>query len=334
MMRWLFRIALIAAALWGGYWFIGAKGLEKAASTWGAERRAEDWQAEWSDATVRGFPNRFDLQLTDVQLADPGTGWVWTAPFFQVLSLSYKPNHLILVWPDTQSLQTPQQRLDITGEEMRGSVVLRPGTALALDRAAFVFRGVGVTSDQGWVLSMDEARLGTQTIDSTPHARAIGFEAKTLSPPLALMEALSEIADLPRSLEAVRLSAEVTFDADWDRAAIEHRRPQPRAIDLKLAEATWGQLQLKATGEMTVDEGGLPTGDLLIKATNWRDILAIGVATGAVPQELSGLIERALSLVSQLAGHPETLDIPISFRDGRIFAGPVALGPAPVLHLR
>ena len=48
----------------------------------------------------------------------------------------------------------------------------------------------------------------------------------------------------------------MTFDKPWDRSAIEIARPQPREVDLRLAEAAWGGLRLMAAGRFTVDAEG------------------------------------------------------------------------------
>ena len=126
----------------------------------------------------------------------------------------------------------------------------------------------------------------------------------------------------------------VAFDKPWDLSAIEDARPQPRRIELKLAEARWGRLELQAAGEVTVDAAGIPTGEITVKARNWRDILRLAVDSGALPQGFAGTLEDGLALVSQMAGNPKTLDIPLGLRDGRVLLGPVPLGPAPVLRLR
>jgi hypothetical protein len=45
-------------------------------------------------------------------------------------------------------------------------------------------------------------------------------------------------------------------------------------------------------------------------------------------------VESGLSMMAQMAGNPQTLDIPLNLRNGRVMLGPIPLGPAPVLRLR
>ena len=101
-MRVLLGVTALLGALWAGYWVVGSSAAQSGMADWFDERRAEGWVAEYDDLAVRGFPNRFDAGFTEISLADPGTGLAWQAPFFQLLALSYKPNHVIAVWPDEQ----------------------------------------------------------------------------------------------------------------------------------------------------------------------------------------------------------------------------------------
>jgi hypothetical protein len=93
-------------------------------------------------------------------------------------------------------------------------------------------------------------------------------------------------------------------------------------------------MELKLAGSFDVDETGAPEGSVLVKATNWREILAVGVAAGIVPTNFEAPITKALELASQFAGSPKTLDIPLNFKNGQTRIGPAPIGPAPVFRLR
>jgi len=337
MIRRLLVIILLAALVWGGYWMVGAWGLETATRAWLEDRREEGWQAEADRVIVRGFPNRFDMELTEIRLADPATGWAWAAPFFQTLALSYKPHHLIAVWPNEQTLQTPFERLSISSERLRGSLVLTPNSTLALQRSSFELDRIGVRSDAGWTAELEEGRLSTRTLppeDLDPRVHQMHFSARSWKLPSPLLARLKDATDVPDTLDAVEADVTVRFSAPWDRYAIERARPQPRHVTVELAEARWGRMELKLAGEFAVDEGGRPEGELMVKATNWREILDLGIAAGIVPVEFEGPITTALNLASQLAGSPDTLDVPLNFRDGQVRIGPAPIGPAPVFRLR
>lgn len=334
MIRTLIIVVLLAAAGWCGYWFFGAWTLDRAVEAWLAERRAEGWVAESADSTVRGFPNRFDLTLAELELADPETGLAWSAPFFQILSLSYRPHHVIAVWPDEQSVATPFERIGVTSEDFRGSLRLADMTTLGLENATFVSEAVALESDAGWTAALDTGRMAVRRVPATEATYEIGVEALGLTPAERARGLLDPSSRLPSKIETLRLDAAVAFTAPWDRTAIEVARPQPTHVDLRELRATWGRLDFRAAGELEIAADGTPEGEITVKAENWREMLELGVASGAVPQSLASTIERGLEALAGMSGSPDTLDAPLTFRDGRIFYAFVPLGPAPRLLLR
>jgi hypothetical protein len=336
MLRILLVIVLGAAALWTGYWFVGARGMDQALAGWFEARRADGWVAHYDELSVTGFPNRFDVNLAGPELADPDTGLAWQAPFFQILALSYRPNHVIAVWPPESRLATPHETYGLEADDMRASLVLRPGPRLALDRATLTARTLNITRD---------ARAGTTAVadlslaaerapaDDAPAYR-LGLRAQGLAPPIPWRNRVDPQGSLPDTFDTVRADLTVTFDKPWDRTAIEEARPQPRRIRLRLAEARWGRLELAAAGELDVGDDGTPEGEITVKARNWREILELSVRAGALNESLAATLRDGLALVARMAGHPETLDVPLSFSGGRVRLGPVPLGRAPTLELR
>ena len=145
-MKRLLLVILVAALGWSGFWFIGAQSLRNNISLWFENRQDTGWIAVYRAVSVRGFPNRFDTNFTNLELADPSTGWAWSVDFFQLFSLSYKPTHLIAVWPPQQKLSTPNSKLAISSADMRASLVVDDPKSLALDRSSFIAKDLTVTN--------------------------------------------------------------------------------------------------------------------------------------------------------------------------------------------
>ncbi|MDF1671463.1 MAG: DUF2125 domain-containing protein [Roseovarius sp.] len=340
-MRLLLTLVILCAALWSGYWYVTSTAMQEGLSAWLADRRAEGWVAETSDLSVAGFPNRIDTTFSDLALADPGTGLAWEAPLFQILALSYKPNHLIAVWPHEQRIATPYDKYDVISTDMRASLIVEATTDLALKRLTLTAENLEV-ENQTIVLnsavdrsSLTALTLAAERVEGNPApAYRFGFLADGFAPSVPWKVQLDPTGMLPVRLKALHADVLVTFDAPWDRFAIETARPQPRVIKLRLAEAKWGQLELQMAGDLIVDEAGLPSGTLAIKARNWREILELGVKSGAIPDVLAGSLEEGLGMLAYMAGKPSTLDVALEFSNGRVFLGPIPIGPAPVLRIR
>ncbi|HSG55364.1 MAG TPA: DUF2125 domain-containing protein, partial [Paracoccaceae bacterium] len=85
------------------------------------------------------------------------------------------------------------------------------------------------------------------------------------------------------------------------------------------------------TGLLDVAPDGEVSGRIDLKAVNWRRMLEIARATGLVPQATAQTYENALEILAGLSGDPDTLDLPVTFRNGRFSVGPIPFGPAPRL---
>lgn len=331
----LVLLGVVAFAGWGGYWFVGSRGAEAAFAGWFDARRADGWVAEYDDLNTAGFPNRFDTTFIGLELADPDNDLAWSAPIFQVLTLSYTPNQFIAVWPHEQVLARPDQRLTITSRDIRGSITFVPDLALPVDHATFELTGTEIASTKGWRSRIGAGQISTRR---TPEAEAdntydLYVTATEMVPGKDYMETLRGVANLPDTIDSVTVSGRATFDAPWDRFAVERRRPQPTRIELDLLTADWGDLNLMVAGTVDVAEDGTPTGEITVKATNWRDMVEIARASGALSDDWAGPVTKALELLATLSGDPETLDIPVRFSRGIMSFGRIPVGAAPKVRL-
>jgi len=331
--RTLIGLVVVAVLAWGGYWTVGSIALDRTLRGWIDDRRAEGWVADYSDLRVEGFPNRFDTTFTDLDLADPDTGLAWSLPFFQILALSYQPNHVIAVWPNQHRISTPRERLTVTSSKMQASLVVEPGTDLVLDRSTLVAEAFGVSSSEGWQGGAAELRLATRQTPVAADSHDIAIEALAVKLAEPLKRWLDPLGALPGEVETLRLATEIAFDGPWDRFAIERARPQPIAIELTDLTAIWGDLELKVAGGVTLDDGGVATGEVTIKAVNWREMLDIAVASGALPEASRPSVESALELLAGMSGRADTIDAPLAIRGGRLFFGPIPLGLLPPVRL-
>lgn len=331
MLRGLFTLVFIAAAAWSGYWWLGATAQDTAMRTWLDDRRADGWVSDYSSLEVAGYPNRFDTTVTDLNLADPRSGWAWAAPMFQVLALSYQPNHIIAIWPHEQVVSTPDERISVGASQMRASVVFEANTDLALDRTVLIIEEMTLKSTANWSSSLKKATLTTEQTVEEPFAHDIGFLAEEFRP-ARIFKAIVDPSDLmPDVFDVFKVRGTIAYDAPWDRHAIEGDKPLVTRIDLDEFNATWGELDFQATGSVEVDRLGYLNGEVAVRAKNWKDMLTLAVNSGVVSQDVSDALAAGLSLIAGLSGNPDTLDAPLSFSNQLMKLGPIPIGPAPRL---
>lgn len=334
MLRRLIVLVATAAILWSLWWIAGAFSMQAGLQAWLDARRAEGWVAEAERILVTGYPVDFVTSVDGLDLADPGTGLAWSAPGFRFVSRAWNPVNVAAVWPPVQAVATPQERIEVTSDRMEAALVLVPGPSLALSSASAEVAAGALASTLGWRARVAEARLTVDRLAGEGNRYDILAEATGLEPAQPVLDLIDPRGSLPRDIAVLSVDATVGFDRPWDRRAVEDRRPQPVSLRLRRLKATWGRLDLEAAGALEIDAEGIATGEVQVRAVNWREMLALGQESGLIPPELAAPIEGGLGLLAGAIGNPDTLEVPLSFRDGRIALGPVPLGPAPRFTLR
>ena len=332
-MRILIWLLVLGAAGWSSYWYFASSGVGRGLEAWLQARTAEGWQADGAVATT-GFPTAFETVITGIALADPDTGLAWRAPELRLSAPAWAPTSVEARLPGTQTVSSPFERIEIDSDEMLASLSLEPGPDLTLITSEVSLRGMSLASTADWSAALGSGVLGSQRDGSDPLAHDIRFDTRDFRPSDTVLRTLDPTGTLPDVFEELTVRAKVTFDAPWDRRAIEERRPQITYVDLGGIRARWGQMEFQAAGEVAVDGEGVPDGRITVRAVNWHEMLALGQATGVVPEAFAPTIERGLELLAELSGNPQTIDAPLSFQGGFVSFGPIPLGAAPRLTIR
>lgn len=333
-MRGLIRLVIVITVIWSAYWFVAGFGLRNAITAWFDGQQDRGWQAEYSQVATAGYPFNHVTRLDNPALADPVNGTAWSADWIEFQSPAIWPGQQMLRFADTpQRLSYFDQTSTITAADLVAELQLQPGIALVLEKMALT-SGSWSIADDGEAQAAGETLQLIMAQTASPETYAISARIDGFTPGDDLRELMRSATTLPQSFETLELDMTTVFDKPWDRSALEQGRPQPTRIDLRLAEMKWGALRLFAAGELDVDAQGIPNGEIAIKAENWRDMIAMANAAGALPDQAVDPVTRALNFMAGLGGNPNALDLQLNFRDGFVAVGPLPLGPAPRLILR
>ena len=326
-MRRLTLIVIILAGIYSAYWVIGASATERAASAQLGKLNTAGWNVEYSNLSTVGFPSRFDTSLTDLHLESPDRRTVWDVPFVQALSLSYKPNEVILALPDQQTLTRDGIPLDITSSELLASLTLAPTSALGLVNLTAETGPLTMRGSKSVVFSATKGIAALRLAGAAENQYDVYLDLDGFTLPDDFLNILDPNGKLPTSFAQITLDSSMTFDNPIDRSALTSQ-PRPTQIILNGMIVTWGALQLRGKGDVTVDILGIPTGRITISAQNWRDMIGMAVSAGLLDQEIANTVQNMGSL---LAGGSAELPVPITFQNGLMSLGPIPLGPAPRL---
>lgn len=72
-MRKLIVFALVAATLYGGYWFVGRSQIQTQLTLALEDADAGAYDVGYGSLKTRGFPSRFDTTITEFEFTDPAT---------------------------------------------------------------------------------------------------------------------------------------------------------------------------------------------------------------------------------------------------------------------
>ncbi|PWK59482.1 DUF2125 domain-containing protein [Roseicyclus mahoneyensis] len=333
-MKRLFAALLVLATLASGAWFGWAALTERAVTGWLDAREAEGWVVTRADVGVTGFPAQFVTAFTDLTLADPATGLVWSAPSFTLRQATLDPGRIEAIWPPSHSLASPHERLTISAADLASVLDLRPAANLALDASQTRMRDLAIESTAGWRSHLAEGQLSMIRQTDTDATYTISFRASDLTPPEDVARLLDPAGVMPAAIPVALSEAVVTFDRPWDLSALEVRRPQPTRIDLSEARAEWGDLMLRLSGAVDVDAEGRATGEVAIRAQNWPAMLDMAERSGALGASMRRSVETALGFLAGLSGRREDLDVTLRLDAGFMYFGPLPVGDAPRLRLR
>ncbi len=333
-MRGLLVLVAVVLVLWCGYWFVGSSLIEREAEAAFQRLSDEGMRAEKTALQVKGFPNRFDLTVEGLNLADPARNIGWQAPRVQIFAMTWKPWHIIAAFPGTQEFTLPGQRLTLTGTNEMASLRARPSTDLPLAEARLVGDTLQLASDAGWTVGAATLALALRADPAQPGGYEFGLEATALAPDPSLTAALAAVQlpdlpppDLPVLVDRLRADLALTLTAPLDRHLGE-TRPQLSGTRINDLQLVWGPLQVTATGEISADAQGLAAGRIEAQITGWDRLPALLVAMGAVRAEIAPTVAGMLKAG---AAGGEVLKLPLVLRDGQMSLGPFPLGPAPRL---
>ncbi|WP_299295169.1 DUF2125 domain-containing protein [uncultured Tateyamaria sp.] len=332
-MRKILWVVMLALLAWCGWWWLASAGLRGGVEAWFDDRAAEGWQADLGTVEGGGFPLTLRAGLRDIAVADPDAGLAVETAALDISAPAWWPGDVTVQLDDGPILlASPLGRSTLTMQGGTMALQLHPGTALELEALGWTAGAWQVSDASGVQMSADALTLTmTQTEGATYDLVA---RADTFAPGDATRAALRLPDSIPAAFDSLQMQATVTFDTAWDRRALDQARPQPRRIDLHLAEARWGDLRLNLSAALDVDQTGVPTGTVAIQAENWRAMLDVAQTAGILPPQLRGQAEGILNALAGASGNAETLDVELTLDGGAVRLGFIPIAPAPRLIIR
>ncbi len=316
MFRAIIALILAASAIWSIYWFVGRQSYLGSLEALVGKLRQDGWRVEYADLGIRGYPNRFDATFDRPIIASQGGEFEWRAPFFQLLVLSYDPDHVIAAWPEEQDIRLNGDTWTIRAQGLKAS--------LETDGPNSQIQRMIIEAES---MSLDGLPLEARNLVAglrQPDPQVSTYE---LSAGLRLIPV--DGADLPvagTDLRVGSINLELRAGIQFDKplSALACREPPLRAnrVILQKLSIGWPQDMIEATANLTLDPDGLADGTITIGVEQPVKVLDF---IGALPN--SAWAEQLKPLVESggVAG-PVTLELSVT-------GGRVRLVGIPLLQL-
>ena len=320
MIRILIIVVVALSLIWSGYWYLGGRAHRETVVEQIERAEANGWKITHSGVELNGFPNRFDTTITELRMESPKGDFVWEAPSLQLLTLSYRPNHLIAVLPDKQRFLTHGNAVDLTSQGMNASIVVSDPDNLNIERFVFEISQAEFESSTGWKGTVDGALLAVRKSERDPKeidvaVRFRSNDARDTGEPIKSTTATGEAS--------IQASRELGLNMCKDGYAEIQR------IDFTEFRLSRNQSEVVVAGSLAFDSQGVSDGQLDIAIANGRLLVEEAVEAALINANVAANIGTMLSLLALTSADPASVTAPISISNGRAGIAGIGLYDVP-----
>lgn len=260
IVRILIGIVLICLALWSGYWFFGKDIHRKAIENIAVEFSKEGVSLNHTAIRVAGFPNRFDTRVAQPSLVDTRGRFSWYAEFLQILSLSYQPYKLIIVWPEQQTVSLGDHQINIESKGLRASLSIQQFDAINLDNVIGEAGLIKLSSSRGWSHQFSDVLLAMRHVNPSEESNGIEIAARAVrlfpsKPPTEATATPHWLAQLMTDFTDIKMSMVVEFDDAFSIEKCASGSIELRRIEVNDSTLRWQHGEITINAQLDVIDG-------------------------------------------------------------------------------
>lgn len=323
-----FVVLFVLALAWSGVWFYASQRAEGVLTAWIAREAALGRRYECGERKTGGYPFRIELRCDDLRISvEAGEGPVsLRLPKLLALAQIYQPDLVIVEATGPMSVKQPATGVDYEADWslLQASARGRPS---APQRLSLVVTGPKLSP------------AGRQTL--LAEAKGVAFHARR--------QAASDepVFDLALSLDTLTLSANpafagqpITGEATGVLRGLKDLRPKPMharlrewqshagRIEITQARLAQGEVVAIGQGDVGLTSEGFLDGVVNLRVAGLERIagLIFGRNEGRESRTQANVIAGLNLLARSDIDGKRAIAVPLSFREGRIFFGPVPVG--------
>ena len=320
MIRILIIIVVALSLIWSGYWFLGGRAHRGMVVDQLEMAESNGWKITHSGVELNGFPNRFDTTIADLRMESPEGEFIWEAPSLQLLTLSYRPNHLIAVLPDEQRFLILGNSVDLISQGMNASIVVSDPDSLNIERFIFESSQAELKSQTGWKAAFESVVFAVRRSDQDPAKIDAAIRLSSRDVRSGEIEA----DDTEESTKPMTVTGEASLHASRELGLnmCKDGYAEIQRIDISEFKLSRNQSEIGVAGSLVFDSLGVSGGQLDITLTNGQLLVEEAAEADLINRDVAANIGTVLSLFALTSADPASATAPISIRNGRVrFAG-------------
>ncbi|MDE0111882.1 MAG: DUF2125 domain-containing protein [Albidovulum sp.] len=325
-MKALIALVLMLGLGWSAFWFVGSRHLLSEVETRLESEPSLDVQ--YSDISVRGFPNRFDVTIADLEVTDLKSGSRWAAPFLQILLLSYDWTHAIAVWPPTQSVSVGGEYYTIDSVGMRASAMLDLRPEFKLESITFESGQVKILNSNLLAASITDAVFAAKRHESTPGLFRIGMSIPKAELVRMAKSGSGGASNLNLAISNLLGDLRVRYGTSPRFGNFRSLETRISEISVDRLTSNLNGLDVSVDGSLEISASGHPVGELALELKNPQVLLDFAAASGVLSELQATVISFALPLLAERGSNAGAFRIPIQFKDGQTILAGTRIGPA------
>ncbi len=264
---------------WSIFWFVRANITESIVQSFLDEGNS-DWEFEYSDISIRGFPNRTDLRIHDLRITNRYNATDLMLGNLNILSLVYNWNDFIIVFAPLQSAVIGGVEYIVDSDYPRSSLSLNNRSGIPLNSFITEIKQTSVTTSDETNLNLDSGLFAIKPDETDPDTFLVHLNLNDIT----LSNSRTQFALEPFNFV---VNGEVLLSGSDSSQCISVEE-----INLSSLNFDFDDFGLHLKGELK-NEFGLPNGSLSINLEGMKGkFFELLSATGLLPQWVIDVISR------------------------------------------
>jgi hypothetical protein len=331
--RWLYAplvFVILLALAWTGGWFYAAQRAEAMMAAW-IEREARDGRSyTCGERSLGGYPFRIELRCSEPSVELRQAGVSLKAQRLTAVAQVYQPDLVIAEVTGPMQVTSTAEEGNFIASWTLLQASLR-GRPHAPERISLVVDGVRLERpDRQPVGRADRLEVHVRRSSGTEPTPAFDLALRTSG---ASVAGIAALAERPFAAEATGILR-----------GINDLRPKPVAARLREWQAAGGRFELTrariaqaeavavATGVIGLTPQGKLDGTVHIAMAGLDHAAGLILGQTQSSRASAGLLAGLTMLGRTELEGKRAVAVPLRFRDGRIFFGPIPVGQTPALY--